>query len=67
MNEIQKNSNTDYESEYYRKTGKHYPIRMPSDGLYGEKCSGSYPVSGYKRPDGTEVSGYIRKCYKHGG
>lgn len=26
------------------------------------QCLGSYPVSGYKRSDGREVSGYIRTC-----
>ena len=25
-------------------------------------CIGSYPVSGYTRADGTEVSGYTRSC-----
>lgn len=28
----------------------------------GSGCVGSYPVSGYTRSDGTEVSGYIRTC-----
>ena len=28
----------------------------------GSECVGSYPVSGYTRSDGTEVSGYIRTC-----
>jgi len=30
-------------------------------------CSGSYPVSGYTRADGTKVEGYTRTCYKHSG
>ena len=30
-------------------------------------CSGSYPVSGYTRDDGTKVEGYTRTCYKHSG
>ena len=28
------------------------------------ECSGSYPVSGYTRDDGTKVEGYTRICYK---
>ena len=32
-----------------------------SNGV-GSGCVGSYPVSGYTRSDGTEVSGYIRSC-----
>lgn len=28
-------------------------------------CTGSYPVSGYIKSDGTKVDGYIRNCYKH--
>ena len=39
-------------------------------GLYsGENqsgCTGSYPVSGYTRDDGTKADDYIRTCYKHG-
>jgi len=30
-------------------------------------CTGSYPVSGYTRADGTKVEGYTRTCYKHSG
>ena len=33
-----------------------------SNGGGGAECVGSYPVSGYTRSDGTEVSGYIRTC-----
>lgn len=33
-----------------------------SNGGSGSECVGSYPVSGYTRSDGTEVSGYIRTC-----
>ena len=33
-----------------------------SNGGGGAECVGSYPVSGYTRSDGTEVSGYIRSC-----
>lgn len=28
----------------------------------GSECVGSYPVSGYTRADGTEVSSYVRTC-----
>ena len=55
------------ELEEFRKYGRRI-MRMP--GLYsGENqsgCTGSYPVSGYTRDDGTKVDGYIRTCYKHG-
>lgn len=55
------------EFEEYKKNGRRI-MRMP--GLYsGENqsgCTGSYPVSGYTRDDGTKVDGYIRTCYKHG-
>ena len=55
------------EFEEYKKYGRKI-IRMP--GLYsGEnqsECTGSYPVSGYTRDDGTKVDSYIRTCYKHG-
>lgn len=30
-------------------------------------CIGSYPVSSYTRSDGTQVNGYTRTCYVHGG
>lgn len=55
------------EWDYYRKTGKHMPIRMsnPSSNS-NSSCTGSYPVSGYTRSDGTAVSGYERRCYLHG-
>ena len=55
------------EFDYYKKTGKHMPIRMPS--LYSDStCAGSYSVSGYTREDGTKVAGYTRTCgAKHNG
>lgn len=28
-------------------------------------CSGSYPVSGYTRSDGSKVDSYVRNCWKH--
>ena len=27
-----------------------------------KNCAGTYPVRGYKRSDGTEVSAYMRTC-----
>ena len=55
------------EADYYKKTGKHMPIRMPS--LYSDlPCVGSYTVSGYTRDDGTKVAEYTRTCgAKHSG
>ncbi len=51
----------------YKKYGRHI-MHMP--GMYSHsdnsECSGSYPVSGYTRDDGTKVDGYIRTCFKHG-
>ena len=35
---------------------------VSSGGSGGSECVGSYPVSGYTRSDGTEVSSYIRTC-----
>lgn len=56
------------EFEEYKKYGRRI-MRML--GLYsGENqsgCTGSYPVSGYTRDDGTKVDSYIRTCYLHGG
>lgn len=54
--------NQKLEFEYYKRTGKHMPIRMSSEGLYGEKCAGTYQVSGYTKEDGTKVSSYTRTC-----
>lgn len=30
--------------------------------MANKNCAGTYPVSGYKRQDGTEVSSYMRTC-----
>ena len=49
------------ELDYYRKTGKHIPIRMQSSE-FSSNCIGSYSVSGYTREDGTKVAGYTRTC-----
>lgn len=45
-------------------TNHHIPTGYATDI---SKCTGSYPVSGYTRSDGTKVSGYTRNCYKHSG
>lgn len=50
------------ELEYYKRTGRHMPIRMSSVGFHGENCAGTYSVSGYTREDGTKVAGYTRTC-----
>lgn len=50
------------EIEFYRRTGRFMPIRMPSLGYHGENCAGTYRVSGYTRDDGTKVSSYTRTC-----
>ena len=49
------------ELDYYRKTGKHMPIRM-QNSEFSSNCIGSYSVSGYTREDGTKVAGYTRTC-----
>lgn len=50
------------ETEFYKRTGKHMPIRMPSVGFHGENCAGTYTVNGYTREDGTKVASYTRTC-----
>ena len=40
--------------------GRIYMNNSTSAG--GSECAGTYPVSGYTREDGTEVSGYMRTC-----
>jgi len=36
--------------------------RSVNNYMTREGCAGTYPVSGYTRADGTEVSGYTRTC-----
>lgn len=41
--------------------------KSPEKESKESQCVGLYPVSGYTRSDGKEVSGYIRRCgAKHG-
>ena len=50
------------ELEYYKRTGKHMPIRIPSLGYNNQECAGTYQVSGYTRKDGIKVASYSRTC-----
>lgn len=57
-----KKQNRKIEFEYYKRTGKHMPIRMSSLGFHADNCAGTYQVNGYTREDGTKVASYPRTC-----
>ena len=46
----------------YREYLEKHNLRFNSNNTDKTSCVGSYPVSGYTRSDGTEVSSYVRTC-----
>ena len=61
-NKVLKKQKEKLELEFYKRTGKSLPIRLPSLSSNIDNCPGRYMVSGYTRKDGTEVSSYERTC-----
>lgn len=58
---------TTYNERNRKKGAKNIPTGYASNISEESECTGSYPVSGYTREDGTNVRGYVRDCYKHKG
>ena len=59
----------DSQHEELRITALYYVLCNKGGYMNSKKdCAGTYPVSGYVRKDGTEVSAYMRTCgAKHEG